>query len=135
MRVFLDANILFSGAPPHGRMRAFLELLFQHGECVTNACAVEEARRNLESKLPAALCHLAPLVKKCGLVSALVTDLEIKLPLKDVPILGGAIAGHATHLLTGDQQDFGAHFGKTIQRVKIVSPRLLADELVKRGRL
>ena len=46
MRVFLDANILFSGAQSHGRMRAFLEMLFKHGKCVTNAYAVEEARRN-----------------------------------------------------------------------------------------
>ena len=135
MRVFLDANILFSGAQPHSRMRVFLELLFKQGECITNAYAVEEARRNLEMKFPAALPHLDSLIGKCELIPALVSDLKADLPLKDVPILGGAIAGHATHLLTGDQQDFGAHFGKTIQRVKIVSPRLLADELVKRGRL
>ena len=135
MRVFLDANILFSAAQTQGRMRAFLELLFKHGKCVTNAYAVEEARRNLESKLPAALRHLDPLVRRCELISALVTDLDMELPLKDVPILGGAIAGHATHLLTGDQQDFGAHYGKTIQHVKIVSPRMLADEMVRRGLL
>jgi hypothetical protein len=58
---------------------------------------------------------------------------DIKLEAKDVPILGGAIAGHATHLLTGDERDFGPYFGKTIQGVKIVSPSRLADELVHRG--
>jgi len=58
-----------------------------------------------------------------------VADLEVELPLKDVPILGGAIAGHATHLLTGDERDFGKYWGKTIQGVKIVSPRMLAEEL------
>ena len=135
MRVFLDANILFSGAPLQGRMRAFLELLFKHGECVTNAYAVEEARRNLELKFPAALRRLDSLVRRCELIPALVTDLEVALPLKDVPILGGAIAGQATHLLTGDERDFGAYFGKTIQNVKIVPPRMLADELVRLGLL
>jgi predicted nucleic acid-binding protein len=135
MRVFLDANILFSGAQPHSRMRAFLEVLFKHAECITNAYAVEEAHRNLEMKFPAALGHLDSLVGKCELIPALVADLKVKLPLKDVPILGGAVAGNATHLLTGDQQDFGIYFGKTVQGVKIVSPKLLADELVRLGLL
>jgi predicted nucleic acid-binding protein len=129
MRVFLDANILFSGAQPHSRMRAFLEVLFKQGECITNAYAVEEARRNLEMKFPAALPHLDSLIGKCELIPALVSDLKVDLPLKDVPILGGAIAGHATHLLTGDERDFGKYWGKTIQGVKIVSPRMLAEEL------
>jgi len=74
-------------------------------------------------------------VKKCEMVPVSMADLEVKLPLKDVPILGGAVAGNATHLLTGDQQDFGIYFGKTVQGVKIVSPRMLADELVRRGLL
>ena len=129
MRVFLDANILFSGAQPHRRMRAFLELLFKQGECITNAYAVEEARRNLEMKFPAALPHLVSLIGKCELIPALVSDLKAELPLKDIPILGGAIAGHATHLLTGDERDFGKFWGKTFQGVKIVSPRMLAEEL------
>jgi predicted nucleic acid-binding protein len=135
MRVFLDANILFSGAQLHGRMRAFLDVLFKQGECITNAYAVEEAHRNLEMKYPAALPHLDSLIGKCELIPAVVADLKVKLPLKDVPILGGAAAGNATHLLTGDQQDFGIYFGKTVQGVKIVSPKMLADELVHRGLL
>jgi len=133
MRIFLDANILFSGAQPHGRMRAFLDVLFKHYECLTNSYAVEEARRNLELKIPAALSCLDPLVKKCELVSSIAAEIEIDLKLKDVPILGGAIAGKASHLLTGDERDFGKYFGKAIQGVKIVSPRILADELVDLG--
>jgi hypothetical protein len=50
-----------------------------------------------------------------------------------LPILGGAIDGHATHLLTGDERDFGELFGKSIQGVTIVSPRILAEQLVKLG--
>jgi hypothetical protein len=48
MKVLLDANILFSGALPHSRMRAFLDTIFEHADCLTNAYAVEEARRNLK---------------------------------------------------------------------------------------
>ncbi len=135
MRVFLDANILFSAAQSHSRMRAFLEVLFREGECVTNAYAVEEARRNLELKSPASLRPLEALCKRCELIPAIVANLDVALPAKDLPILGGAVAGQATHLLTGDRQDFGVHFGKTIQGVKVVSPKLLAEELVRRGLL
>jgi len=116
-------------------MRAFLDLLFQHAECLTNAYAIEEARRNLELKSPSALPRLDSLVKKCELIPALLTELGVELKPKDIPILGGAIAGNATYLLTGDERDFGAFFGKTIRGVRIVSPRMLADELVREGLL
>jgi predicted nucleic acid-binding protein len=129
MRIFLDANILFSAAQPHSRMRAFLEVLFDRADCLTNAYAVEEARRNLELKFPEGLKALERLTGQCEMVSQLVTNLDVELPLKDVPILGGAIAGHATHLLTGDEKDFGKYWGKTVQGVKIVSPRMLVQEL------
>jgi hypothetical protein len=64
------------------------------------------------------------------MVSQLTADLEVELPLKDRPILGGAIAGHATHLLTGDERDFGRFWGKMVRGVKIVSPRMLAEEVL-----
>jgi predicted nucleic acid-binding protein len=133
MRVFLDANILFSAAKPNSRIRALVAILSQHGECITNAYAVEEARRNLALKEPPLVAELDRLTTKLEMVGVLVTQLDIKLEAKDVPILGGAIAGRATHLLTGDERDFGPYFGRTIQTVKIVSPRQLADELAHRG--
>lgn len=110
-------------------MNAFLEVLFERAKCLTNAYAVEEARRNLITKVPDGVRILDHIIKRCEMIPQLITDLEIKLPLKDVPILGGAVAGQATHLLTGDERDFGKFWGKTIQGVKIVSPRMLAEEL------
>ncbi len=133
MRVFLDANILFSGALPKSRMGTFLKALFKHEECLTNVYAIEGARRNLEIKFPKTLSVLDSLVKNCKIIPSVVSDLEIDLKLKDIPILGGAIAGNATHLLTGDKRDSGVFFGKTIRGVKIVSPKMLADELVQCG--
>jgi predicted nucleic acid-binding protein len=129
MRVFLDANILFSAAQSHSRMCAFLDVLFDQAECLTNDYAVEEARRNLAAKFPDGVKALERLAGRCQVISQLVTDLNVELPLKDVPILGGAIAGEATHLLTGDERDFGKFWGKTIQGVKIVSPKMLVEEL------
>ena len=37
--------------------------------------------------------------------------------------LAAAIANHATHLVTGDRRDFGAHFGKQLGGVLILPPR------------
>ena len=58
MGIFLDANILYSAALPHGLMQAFLNLIMERGECLTNAYAVEEARRNLAGKFPESLGSL-----------------------------------------------------------------------------
>ena len=130
MRVFLDANILFSGARPSSRMGAFLETLSRQADLLTNAYAFEEARRNLEVKFPDSLKALEKLARQCEMISQLSVDLEVELPHKDQPILGGAVAGRATHLLTGDERDFGKFWGKTVQGVKIVSPKMLAEEVL-----
>src|SRR3954466_3793440 len=107
MTVFLDANILFSAALPGGRMSLLLGVLFEHAKCITNAYAVEEARRNLELKAPKALSQLERLLTRCHLVGGVgFTTERVKLKAKDLPILGGAIDGRATHLLTGDERDF-----------------------------
>lgn len=135
MRVFLDANILFSASLPRSRMRDMVDFLVRQSTCLTNAYAVEEARRNLESKAPHSLPALAALIDRCELVFQVAGRIDLDLKSKDLPILGGAIAGAATHLLTGDERDFGHLFGKTIGDVKIVSPKLLADELVSLGLL
>ena len=114
-------------------MASFLEVLFNKAECITNAYAVEEARRNLVLKAPRGIERFGALLGECELVGGIITETELALNLKDAPILGGAIAGKATHLLTGDERDFGSFFGKIIHGVKIVSPRLLAEEVARLG--
>jgi hypothetical protein len=96
MRVFLDANILFSGAQTYSRMRALLLLHWEHAECVTNDYAVEEARRNLDLKFPVAVPHLAVLVRKCEIIDALAVELTVELKAKDRPILGEKRQGAAS---------------------------------------
>jgi len=115
MRVFLAANILFSAAASHSRLRALLGVVARHGECITNGYAVEEARRNLVLKQPDVVPQFENLVRDLEQVSGLVTNLPVKIAAKDVPILGGAIGSRATHLLTGDERDFGIYFGKAIR--------------------
>lgn len=69
MKVFLDANILFSGPQPHSLIRAFLLILFRHGKAVTNAYDIEEATRNLKAKFPDALpgesLHRSCRIRQC----------------------------------------------------------------------
>ena len=133
MRVFLDANVLFSGAQPHSRMRALLQILFKRAVCLTHSDALEEVRRNLGVKCPEILPHFEMLAKKCELTSSFPAELPVPLKEKDQPILAGAMAGRATHLMTGDQTDFGHLFGKTVEGVKVVSPKMLAEKLVELG--
>jgi hypothetical protein len=135
VKVFLDANILFSASAAHSRVRLLIYTILQTGSCVTSAYAIEEAKRNLVAKQFGSLETLNTLLTQIGVDNRLVLELPVPLPTKDIPIMAGAIATHSTHLLTGDKQDFGFLFGKTISGVKVISPRLMAEELVSLGLL
>lgn len=50
MRVFLDANILFSASMPKSRIGLLVRIAKQRATLLTNLYAAEEARRNLEFK-------------------------------------------------------------------------------------
>ena len=53
MRIFLDANVLFSAAKSDGAIRQLLKLLEKAGnECCVDGYVIEEARRNLVAKAP-----------------------------------------------------------------------------------
>ena len=53
MRIFLDANVLFSAAKSDGAVRQLLRLLEKSGhECCVDGYVIEEARRNLVAKAP-----------------------------------------------------------------------------------
>ncbi len=132
MRVFLDANILFSTSSPNGHLAEFLGELAHHADLVTNAYAKAEAERNIAAKLPKYLPDHEEFAASLELVPIQLFDLDIKLAEKDHPILCGAIAGKADFLLTGDKKNFGHLFGKTIGGVKIVTVQMLLDELIAR---
>jgi hypothetical protein len=50
VKVFLDANILFSGSVVESRIAKLILVIRKHGSCVTHSYAVEEARKNIELK-------------------------------------------------------------------------------------
>jgi predicted nucleic acid-binding protein len=133
MRVFLDANILFSGSFPGSLLSAFLNNLKEHAVLITNQYAIAEAERNLQTKMPKGIPAFNKLLSDMELISLQIFDLEVPLAQKDEPILCGAIIGQADFLLTGDKKDFGHLFGKTVSTVRIVTVELLVAELKHMG--
>ena len=120
--VFLDANVLFSAAY---RPRAGLLRLWevQHGELVTSAYAVEEARRNLTAA--AQQRRLDGLLVAVRIVPE-ARDRRLppgtRLPAKDQPILLAAAAAGASHLVTGDVTHFGPYLGRRLEGVLVLTP-------------
>lgn len=122
LRVFLDANVLFSAVYREG---AGLLALWKQSDVqlVTSGYAVEEARRNLDTTdrrlrlqdLLAAV-HIGSEAPQVPLPPG------VRLPQNDEPILRAAIAAGATHLLTGDLRDFGHLLGRRVGGVKIQTP-------------
>lgn len=133
MRVFLDANILFSASFPKSHLAEFLAELRNHAVLLTNAYAVAESERNIEAKQPGRAAAHRAFIASLELTPLRVFATGVTLAEKDVPILCGAIAGGADFLLTGDRRDFGRLFGATVHGVKIVNVQGLLVELIERG--
>jgi predicted nucleic acid-binding protein len=140
VRLFLDANILFSAARnAEGRAAALFDLAGR-GYCtlIASPHALEEARRNLEVKHPTLLPRLQWLLQavgvsqECSAENARWAHAQ-KLPDKDAPILGAAAQAGADLLVTGDRTHFGHLYGKVLRGVCIATPaealaRVLAQQ-------
>lgn len=131
MRIFLDANVLFSAAFSDGAVRRLItDLLNTACVLVADTYVIEEALRNLAIHLPEAVPVLHELVKSLTVVPTLLVSAEIpndiQLPLKDIPVLAGAISAGCDSLMTGDVRHFGPLFGRTIGGVAILSPVAIA---------
>jgi predicted nucleic acid-binding protein len=134
LRVFLDANILFSAAKSDGSVRRMVRLLIQGGhECVADTYVLAEARRNLAAKGPDALDALEALTREISVATRLHGNAPARvldwLPDNDRPVLAAAIALGCDALVTGDRTHFGAGYGKTFAGVTIQSPRTLIERI------
>jgi predicted nucleic acid-binding protein len=134
MRVFLDANVLFSAAKSDGAIHELLGILVASGHrLVADAYVLEEARRSLERKGPAALSELDELVADLELAAfrppGRLPAAAGALPGKDVPVLAAAIRSRCDVLVTGDRTHFGPLFGRSISGVTVYSPRMLVEAL------
>ena len=133
LRVFLDANILFSAA--YKINNGFLEFWSTPGlTAMTSFYAAQEARRN---------CHgqehrrrLESLLAQTVIVSD-ATDSTlpppITLPDKDRPILVAAINAGADYLITGDKGHFSPWMNQPIDTrhgtITVMEPRPFLDRL------
>ena len=133
MRLFLDANILFSAAKSDGAVRELLTRLVKAGhELRADAYVVEEARRNIEAKAPAAIEALQLLLRTVTLDQVTGRSKSLApLPEKDRPVLEGAIRQRCHILVTGDRTHFGRLYGRTIEGVEILAPAQVAERLLR----
>lgn len=134
MRIFLDANILFSAARSAGAIRRLLDLLREAGHTlIADAFVIEEARRNLAAKAPAALPEFDALLLTLECQPTFPSDHDrlssIPLPDKDKPVLAAAIQGGCGALVTGDRTHFSPLFGTVFAGVAIHSPAEAAEAL------
>ncbi len=134
MRIFLDANVLFSAAKSSGAMHALLMRLKSSGHTlVADGYVVGEARRNQEAKFPAALKDFEALMNQveasAGTCGPLRAEIAPDLPEKDRPVLAASIHLRCQILISGDRTHFGSLYGQTVEGVAIHSPASLAIKL------
>ena len=137
LRVFLDANVLFTAAYSPDGLSALLIELGTAGRVtlLTSPLAIVEAERNLEAKRPAAL----PTLRR-GLTAVRIVgepppaDVERLTPpdlsSKDRPLLAAAIVARATHFVTGDLADFGRWMHRRARLpLRVMTPRQFLTEV------
>jgi predicted nucleic acid-binding protein len=138
-RVFLDANVLFSAALGGESFSMLWDALRREviSVCTSPQC-VEEARRNVAKKRPAATARLEATLIEVELTSApaaLVPWSAEKLPEDDGWVLAGAVEAQATVLLTGNTRHFGWMMDRTDLPIRVFTVRAYLNELIAAGRL
>jgi len=130
MRIFLDANVLFSASKATSNIGRLIQILRQRGIVVTSDFALEEARRNILLKRPEWSKELDTLIEQVEIVPSVQFPLPVELVEKDQPILCTAIRAGCQYLVTGDNQDFGHLYDQTIEGVMVVSLIRLAEVIM-----
>ena len=133
LRIFLDANILFSAAKSDGPIHSLIVRLLDAGhECWVDGYVIDEARRNIGAKASARVPSLDALLSKVHLAAtapATLGDGLEGLAEKDRPVVAAAAALSCEILVTGDRTHFGKFYGRLLHGVRIHSPRSLYDQL------
>jgi predicted nucleic acid-binding protein len=140
LKIFLDANVVFSAAHrEEGRAQELISSgTAKRHTFITSRHALEEARRNLQVKSHGFEKRLAQLLDEVAVVAeapaALVEWARGEgLPPQDAPILAAAMHAGAELLVTGDARDFGHLYDRILQGTRIVSPKRALDLVLKRS--
>ncbi len=131
MRVFLDANVLFSASNAGSNVARLIALLIAREAAVTSDLAIEEARRNLTLKRAAWLPAFEALLDGLEIVSSALFALPVPLDTKDAPLLCAAIRNNCDLFVTGDRRGFGHLYGRTILGTEVATLRRLAEILAE----
>jgi predicted nucleic acid-binding protein len=134
VRVFLDANILFSAAKSAGAVRELLARLEAGGHVLcADAYVVEESRRNPLAKGPESMAALEALLTRVETAAFQPAVLPARVAAlvheKDRPVVAAAVRLRCDALVSGDRTHFGALYGREVLGVAIHSPRSLAEWL------
>lgn len=133
MRVFLDANVLFSAALGGTVFAAIWALAeAERIRLLTSPLCLVEAQYNLERKRPEALPQLQALMRQVALVQEMgegghplegpVAALAERLPDRDQPVLRAALSAQAQVLLTGDVRHFGHLMSRHDLPLQVMTP-------------
>ncbi len=129
MRVFLDANVLFSASNTRSNIARLIAWVIEQETAVTSDLAIEEARKNLALKGADWLPDFEEILGCVESVPSVLFALPVPLEAVDSPLLCAAIRGRCTLFVTGDRRDFGHLYGKMIQGVEVVPLLRLAEIL------
>jgi len=130
MRVFLDTNVIISAVTTRGLCADVFRAVLADHELVTCSQLLQEVRRILSTKfsVPEELIfEYLELINQDAIIAEPndLPNVQIK-DKDDVEIIGAAIVGKADVLVTGDKELHGI---KSIQKVRIMSPRAFWEEL------
>jgi predicted nucleic acid-binding protein len=134
MRVFLDANVLFSASNIGSNIARLVDWLIAEGTAVASDLAIEEARRNLALKRADWLPAFEHLLERVERVPSVQFELPVPLDDRDRPLLCAAVRSKCQFFATGDRRDFGHLFNTTVEGVRVISLLRLAELLAKRSK-
>lgn len=121
IRVFLDANVLFSAAySERSALAVFWRL--KTVRLVVSEYVVEEASRNLVKKRPEAISRLVELLRTVEMSSELGNSTSIEINEKDRPVIEAALGSGCDYLVTGNSADFKHLMDKDTLGVRVLMP-------------
>ncbi len=130
MRVVLDTNVLLAGFATHGLCAALLTLVYRDHIVVLSEHILDEVARHYRGKFKATKAQAEAVIGVLRSSSELVQPAAVPRGTlrdkDDLPVLGTAVAGAVSCLVTGDQELLALG---GFQGIEILSPRAFYDRL------
>ncbi|NDV61716.1 hypothetical protein G0Q06_04565 [Puniceicoccales bacterium CK1056] len=126
MKIFLDANVLFSSANTGSQVSLLVDELARDAQLITSDYALQEALRNLRLKRPTWINEFNRVCDQLEIVHSVDGPMRIRIASKDRAILATAIKNACDYLVAGDKRDLGHLIGKTTGITTVVTPLQMA---------